>query len=117
MVGIKILPVYDIPEVLNFNLTGVEDKLLEFTQTDFIQNFHSVDHLELNHVKILSLPTHGILKLSETPVHVNQKIDNKSLANLSFVPDSQWNGIEKFTWIAHDGFDYSQNIAEAKIII
>lgn len=89
------------------------NKSLKLNQTDF-----TITSGNLDKIKILSLPTLGILQLAGITI-TNEKLPLEikvvDLNNLIFIPNLEGN--DKFTWLASDGVLYSINPANFNILI
>ena len=116
-VNITISPLQDAPTLQIVNKTGTEDTPLAFAALDFTSKFTDADNEVLTKVKVLTLPTNGVLKLNGVNVNAGQEILSAELNNLSFIPNTNWNGFTSFNWNASDGTDYAVNYVEARISI
>ncbi|MFH1136540.1 MAG: tandem-95 repeat protein [Pseudomonadota bacterium] len=117
-VNITVNPANDAPTVTDVSKTGDEDATLTFAASDFTGAFSDIDAGDsLKIVEILSLPANGTLKNSGTAVSVNDQIASADLANLTFVPDADWNGSTSFTWKASDQSDAFSASANVNITI
>ena len=105
------------PVVSDISKSGPRDKTVTFSATDFTSKFTDADGDSLTKSKVTSLPNHGILKLSDTAVTVDQEIVVESLDNLTFEPESQWHGKSIFGWKGFDGFEYSSSGANVNMFI
>ena len=74
-----------------------------------------MDNDTLTKIKITSLTNQGKLKLSDTPVSINQEIQISFLKHLVWEPQSNWFGFTEFYWKGHDGFVYSNDSARVGI--
>ena len=73
----------DAPLVIDSKINGSEDQIINFSRILFIENFNDVDNDSLNKIKIISLPSHGTLKLKGgNPIKINQEISLLSLEKL-----------------------------------
>jgi hypothetical protein len=91
------------PMVADFTKVGAEDNPQHFTAADFTAQFSDSDGDSLVKVRIVSLPTNGMLKLGGVPVTAGQVIAAADLGNLVFVPALNFNGLTSFTYTASDG--------------
>jgi RHS repeat-associated protein len=98
-----------ITTVGNVTKTSDEEQTVTFAATDFIGVFNSGSGLPLATVKILLLPSNGILKLGNNVVTANQEIAVASLGNLTYIPNTNFNGTAGFTWNGSDGTTYAPN--------
>lgn len=98
----------DLPIVSDFNKNINEDATIQFTLNDFAAHFEDADGQNLANVRILTLPSDGVLKLNGANVIANQVIPAADLGNLSFVPTPNWDqGSTSFDWNASDGTAYA----------
>jgi hypothetical protein len=84
-----------------FSKTLDEDTTLSFVETDFVDTSDVV----LVRIRISSLPTQGILRLSGTPVTASQEIPQADYENLTYTPDADFNGDDSFNWQAWDNIN------------
>ncbi|WP_053540396.1 ELWxxDGT repeat protein [Anabaena sp. WA102] len=89
--------------------TGNEDQTITFSATDFSGVFSSSSGISLATIKVVQLPSNGVLKLGTNNVTVNQEIAVANLGNLTFVPNANFNGTAGFTWNGSDGTNYAAN--------
>jgi len=106
-VNISISPVNDLPTVSTIYKSGQEDIILAFTASDFTDAYTDVENDPMTRIKIVALPLDGWLKLSGNVINVGQEIPTANLANLTFVPDTDWYGSTTFRWRGSDGVSYS----------
>jgi hypothetical protein len=116
-VDITVTAVNDSPVVSAIPKSGTEDVAVTFTATDFTSHFSDPDGDSLVKIKVTSLPSHGILKLAENAVTVNQEIVVESLDGLTFEPESNWYGNTSFNWHGSDGELYSATVATVNMTI
>jgi hypothetical protein len=109
--------VNDAPTLTNISRTGDEDTDIVLTANDFVTAFSDVDNDSLSQIKITSLPANGILKLSGTEITANQVIVAADLNNLTFTPNTDFNGNTSFTWNGYDGQKYAVSDAEVNLNI
>ena len=76
-----------LPSVIDFNVTGNANQIIELNGADFIENFNDPDNDDLIKIKITSLPSKGTLRLAGTPVINDQEISTSSLSLLVFEPE------------------------------
>ncbi|CAL7964388.1 large repetitive protein [Gammaproteobacteria bacterium] len=107
----------NVPVVSAVSKFGKEDKVITFNATDFTSNFADVDGDALIKIQIMSLPSHGALKLFGTDVIINQEIVVGELGNLTFVPDANWNGSTSFSWNGSDGTQYAVSAANVNVTV
>ena len=104
---IQITNTQDAPLVGNVSKTGLEDTDIVFTAADFEDQFTDIDGDTLQTIKITSLPTNGTLKLSGVAVSVDDEIAVADLANLTYVPNADYNGSDSFGWTGADAIEYA----------
>jgi len=61
------------PVVTNFSKTAIEDTTMSFTSSDFTSNYSDAQNT-LAHIKIISLPSHGVLKNGATTLTINSTV-------------------------------------------
>lgn len=89
-----------------------------FTQWDFIGAFMDVNPGDtLQEVRVLSLPTKGILRLGGAEVAMNQLIPAINLDFLSYTPADDENGPDGFAWTASDGTLFALAPAAVNIVL
>jgi hypothetical protein len=92
-----------------------EDTALALTAGDFTSAYSDADADALVTIRVLSLPTHGVLTLGGVPVTIGQEIAAADLGSLVFTPDTNWNGTTSFSWTASDGLLYAASPATLSI--
>jgi len=97
--------------------TGDEDQVIPFAANDFASVFNSGSGVPLAKIKIINLPSNGLLKLNNSPVAVDQEIAVVNLGNLTFTPNTNYNGIAGFTWNGSDGTNYALNPSTVALTI
>jgi len=108
------IPFVNLPPVLaNFSKSGNNALPIPFTLANFVEKFTDADSLVK--IKIVTLPTTGILKLYGAPVLPNQEIGEADIKGLTFEPPLHWNGTTSFLWNASDGLKYAVNNATVNI--
>ncbi|MEM7119265.1 MAG: tandem-95 repeat protein [Chloroflexota bacterium] len=116
-VTISVTPENDPPTLTDVEREGEEDLRLWFAAIDFISQFNDIDGDDLATVRIKSLPSRGVLRLGETAVVIDDEIGVNSLSQLSYEPETDWNGIISFDWEASDGDLFSEVVASVVISI
>ncbi|WP_029277763.1 tandem-95 repeat protein [Pedobacter borealis] len=115
--AIAINAVNDEPVIANVAVTGLEDAVYTFATTDFSAQFSDVDNNPLAKIQIITLPANGTLKLNGVAVTINQEITAVAIANLTFEPNSNFNGTTSFKWNGSDGSLYAFAEVNANITI
>ncbi|BDX37387.1 hypothetical protein CYCD_07420 [Tenuifilaceae bacterium CYCD] len=85
------------------------NRTLLFKQTDFTKKFFDPTEQALSSIKVISLPEHGVLRVGTTPVSAGNTITYANLANLNFVPTTDW--------VGRTSFDYSATNAAGKVSV
>jgi Ca2+-binding RTX toxin-like protein len=114
---LTVANVNSTPTLTNISKSGDEDTAIAFTLTDFIAAFSDPDGNSLTQIQIVTLPGNGILKLSGVAVTEGQEIAAANLANLTFEPDTDFNGNISFSWNGFDGTSYATNPAQVNLTI
>ena len=116
--GLEIIRVQnDPPVVSNVAKSGIEGAVVTFSTTDFSDNFFDVDGYSLAKIKVMSLPTNGFLKLSDSNIVIGQEVVVKDIHSMTFNPAANWYGSTSFNWKGSDEFVYSDNAAGVKITL
>jgi gliding motility-associated-like protein len=97
------------PYVGDIYMEGPINGVITFAEDNFIVKYFDPNDNDLDSIAVLSLPTNGILELNGVPVAENDSIANYDLADLTFTPDTDWNGITSFNWAATNGLFWSLN--------
>ncbi len=118
-VNLAIAPVNDAATITSFTKAGTEDTALTFVTngnegSDFTANFTDIDGDSLSSIKITSLPA-GQLTLSNVAVTLGQVLTQAEIANLSYTPILNANGLDSFGWEAFDGSTTPSNAARVTL--
>jgi len=117
LITVTISNVNEPPVVSDFTKTGPEDNDILFAATNFTSKFSDVDGDSMTRIKIISLPANGTLKLSGVAIAAGQEITLANLANITFTPDANWNGLTIFEWNGFDGTSYANVDEQINIFI
>ncbi|SDN03227.1 gliding motility-associated C-terminal domain-containing protein [Daejeonella rubra] len=85
-----------------------EDTELLFSLPDFysadpsVSKFTDPNGESISKLRFAALPLHGVLKLNGNNISLNQKIIPADIQAISYTPNSNFNGIDSFTWNAAD---------------
>ncbi|WP_236344901.1 cadherin domain-containing protein [Paenibacillus plantiphilus] len=104
-----------LPKLANINKSGQDNQRIQLSLADF--GYSSEDGSELQKIKLVSLPEHGMLKLNDVAVKVGQEIDLADINKLVYVPQSGWGGTIKLEWNGNDGELYSDEAASLSIVL
>nr|NCR77171.1 hypothetical protein [Microcystis aeruginosa K13-06] len=115
--GNQQLPSNQPPTLNNINKSGDEDNPINFSQSDFTSAFNDADGNTLVKIEITALPNNGVLQLNNTAIALNQEIAVSNLNNLTFSPNTNFNGNITFSWNGFDGSVYADNAATVNITV
>ena len=113
--NITVTAINDAPVVTDITKSGAEDATLTFAATDFTSKFTDIDADALSKIQIVTLPTNGKLQLNGVDILVGAEIPAADLANITFVPNTNWNGNTSFKWNGSDGTVYAIAAADVNI--
>lgn len=108
---IQVANTQDAPEVSDVAVDVVEDTPHVFTEAEFAAGFSDVDNDTITAVQIVSLPTNGVLLNNGVLVSPGEVIDIADIGLLQYIPFSEFNGTDSFTWRGSDGLDPSATAA------
>jgi ELWxxDGT repeat protein len=106
-----------ITSVGSITKTADEDQSVRFTTNDLASAFTSTTGNALTKIRIINLPSNGLLKLGDTSVLQDQEINAADLGSLIFTPSQNYNGPAGFTWNGSDGVNYAANPSTVAITI
>ena len=106
-----------LPVLKNIEKTGNEDITLWFADSDFSDAFEDPDGDIPDKIRITTLPSNGVLKLSNAEVASADVIASSDMGNITFTPNEDWHGAASFKWEASDGTDWSSSPADVNISI
>ncbi|TRU88111.1 MAG: hypothetical protein EWV76_09640 [Microcystis novacekii Mn_MB_F_20050700_S1] len=115
--GNQQLPSNQPPTLNNINKSGDEDNSIDFSQSDFTSAFNDADGNTLVKIQITFLPNNGVLQLNNTAIALSQEITVSDLNNLTFTPNTNFNGNVSFSWNGFDGTVYADNAATVNITV
>ncbi|RTE08542.1 S-layer homology domain-containing protein [Paenibacillus whitsoniae] len=98
-----------VPAITNHAKSLTVNQQVYLTEDYF--GYSNEDESDLQHIKIVTLPTHGTLKLGNLAVVADQEIPFADIDKLSFTPDSYWSGETKIVWNSYDGELYADHDA------
>lgn len=114
-VVITLAPVNTAPTVAIVPKTGVADRNVTFTSTDFSSRFADAEGTALNKILVGGLPANGTLKLYGLNIVAGQEIAFADLNGITFTPNASWTGVTTFPWNGSDGTAYAA--AASNVII
>lgn len=102
-------PVNDAPTFAGLSKDVDEDFILNFFSSDFQNDsvFIDLEDDQLTSIKVMSLPSNGILRLNNTPVQVNNVLTMTQVGNLTYRGNTNFNGMDSFTLQLNDGNAFS----------
>lgn len=114
-----ILTVYvnQKPMMNGFAKSVVNNVSLDFVAGDFITEFSDNDNDGLTMVKVVTLPSNGMLDLSGTTLVVGDTILDSELDMLSYIPNSGYAGADSFSVVARDSSHWSNTPAVIDITV
>lgn len=96
------------PIVTTINKTPVLlNTTITFTASDFTDNYSDVDGDAMTKIKVVDLPSNGLLKLNGVNIIAGAEILLADLGNITFVPNTGYTGNATFNWNGFDGTDYA----------
>ena len=117
LVKITITPVNDPPTLDHVQQSTNEDSIVSLSVPVFVSGFRDIDGDSLDSIKLTCLPTHGALKISDTAVSIDTIISADNIANLSYIPDTNFTGTDTSCWSASDGYSYAESNAFLTITV
>jgi gliding motility-associated-like protein len=118
-----VLDVISPPVVADFSKSVAEESTsLAFTAADFNAGPHytDADGDALTKIKIITLPTHGVLKVGGTTLILGDLPKEVLLANLGtieYVPTPNYSGPDSFKWNGFDATNYAVLDANVNITV
>lgn len=102
------------PKISDMLVLGNSSVGVILRRADFEAKFADTDTLKK--IRIVTLPTIGVLKVNGTPISAGQEFD--PFPNLiTWEPPRSWSGTTSFQWNASDGVSYADNSAQVIITI
>jgi hypothetical protein len=100
-----------VPKISTISMKTIENTILNFDNSDFINVFEDIDSNPLVKIKFNSLPEHGTLfydnDIEQTIINIGQEIYSPIINQVIFKPDIDWSGITTFNYQASNGDNYS----------
>ncbi|MEQ8957160.1 MAG: tandem-95 repeat protein, partial [Coleofasciculus sp. C2-GNP5-27] len=106
-VTVTVTGINDTPTLTPINKTGDEDTVISFSANDFTTAFNDPEGTSLSQISVISLPNQGVLNLNGNTVQAGDEITVADLDNLTFTPDTDFNGTTSFVWNASDGTNFA----------
>ena len=111
-----ILFLNESPVISNSTIEVEEDLVYSFTETNFSGNYIDQENDNLNFIKVINLPTEGLLQLNQIDIVPEQIVNFGDLNKLEYKPNPNFSGSDNFTWQGSDGVSLS-NIGNLAISI
>jgi hypothetical protein len=105
------------PTMNGFSKSVLNNVALDFAAADFTGVFSDNDNDGLTMVKIVSLPSNGVLDLSGTALVVGDTILDSELDLLSYTANTGYVGAESFSVVARDSSHWSNTPAVIDITV
>lgn len=105
------------PSVNNSTFSLFKDEELDFTATDFINQFVDNDGDGLNMIKLTTIPANGLLDLSGTSLSVGDTVLTSELDMLKYIPNAGYSGSDQFSYVVRDSSHWSNSSADADITV
>ena len=105
------------PELSDIAITPDENTLFTFAASYFEAGFTDADDDTLQTVKIVSLPSHGVLKLNNIAVTAGQEIAANEIGNLTYLASLNYHSTDSFNWNGSDGSEYAATSALVEITV
>lgn len=100
------------PGVSNTQVVMHEDEIHNLPSSFFSNLFSDADNDGLTKIQITSLPKNGNLFLRNSNVAVDTEIEQSSLSELKYTPDTDFSGKDTLSWKGFDGLAYSTSSAK-----
>ncbi len=113
------LTINDFPIADNESVTGLEDQVLNFIESDFSTNYLDAESDAFAGIKIVSIESVGELEYEGTSVNSGLEITNANISKLSFKAQLNENGTnyDSFEFKVFDGVEYSSETYTMNISI
>lgn len=112
-----VTPVERPPTLSTLTASVNEDATLTFSAAAFDAAYSDPNSDQLATVRITSLPSNGLLKLSGSTFTVPQDIARANLGTLTYVPNANYYGADSFLWNASDGTLFATSGTTASLTI
>ncbi len=107
-VFISVFPYNTRPVVADVNKGALpENTTFAYTLADFTSKFTDPETDPLNKIKVVSLPNNGLLKLNGINIGIGQEIASVDIAQMTFVPNTNFNGQVQWDWNGSDGQQFA----------
>ncbi|MGE0089642.1 MAG: Ig-like domain-containing protein, partial [Bacteroidales bacterium] len=97
------------PYVGDVYMQGPLETDIIFEVEDLDYKFFHTGNLPLSSIRIVSLPTQGVLYNGINPATAGQVITRANIGNLKYDPNPDFHGKDSLLWEAYDGYKWSNN--------
>ncbi|MEI7901928.1 MAG: Ig-like domain-containing protein, partial [bacterium] len=108
---VNVTPVNDAPTSTGGSVILHTDTVKAFATSNF--QYSDVEGSPISAVKVTSLPTHGMLKLGETSVALNDVIPVASIPTLTYTSNTGYTGADSFQFQVSDAALFSADATMA----
>ncbi|KPA16402.1 hemagglutinin/hemolysin-like protein, partial [Candidatus Magnetomorum sp. HK-1] len=108
LIKITIQAVNDLPVIDSITKNGPEDSQLLLRASDFTEAFLDIDHDHLSDILIQSGPENGRMFVGTEAIKAPVSVSMSKLDDLSYVPDTNFFGVDHILWNAFDGQAFAQ---------
>ncbi|MGB5279554.1 MAG: DUF4347 domain-containing protein [Gammaproteobacteria bacterium] len=106
-ITLDVTPVNDLPTSADSSVVTVENIAITFAASDFV--FSDLETATIDSLRIDSLPGNGVLQNGAVLLNPGDVVLAADLDNLTYTPNTNFNGSDSFTFSVSDGTDYSVN--------
>jgi Domain of unknown function (DUF4347)/Concanavalin A-like lectin/glucanases superfamily/PA14 domain/RTX calcium-binding nonapeptide repeat (4 copies)/Calx-beta domain/WD40-like Beta Propeller Repeat len=110
---IKLDKTPELRPKINFDVLENTEKFLNYER--FEHSFFDEEETPLRKIKVTSLPENGTLKLQGETVTIDQLIPITEINNLSYTPNTGFNGYDHFNWNGTNGYQYAISDGEIQL--
>ena len=95
------------PAITNLSLVTEEDTPANFPAGFFASGYTDQNGNQLAAILLTSVPSRGILSLSDNTLKAGDTIPATSLSDVVYIPNGNYFGADAFGWKASDGYHFS----------
>jgi hypothetical protein len=116
-ISITVNSVNDAPVLEDIAVVTEEETAALVSDFTTATTYTDLENDTIVAMKIVSLPTNGILTLYAAPVTAGDVVYIYEIEHLYYTPDTDYNGSDSFTFNATDGADYAASDASVNITV